>query len=524
MRYILSGIRLPFETDEVQILAEARRALSLPEDVPASVHRQSFDLRHNTLSGVWSVELTVPEGTTFSERPDLRLRPEPVLPEPTGKQKLSAAPVVIGFGPAGLFAALVLSMRGYRPIVLERGPSLAERDRAVQAFFETGALDARANIQFGEGGAGAYSDGKLNTRVGDERCELALSLFRRHGAPEDALKLARPHIGTDLLKGVVSSMREEIIRLGGEVRFCCAMTGYEEKSGRLSAVLTEQGAVPCDTAVLAVGHSARDSFEMLYGRNVAMEQKPFSVGLRVEHLQADIEESLYGRFCGTKGLPPGEYVLSTQTGVRKCYTFCMCPGGRVVAAASEPFGVVTNGMSDHARDGINANSALCVPVDAADFGSREPLAGVAFQRKLERAAFRAGGGAFRAPAQTVGDFLAGRATASFGKIQPSYARGTAPADLNSLLPPPVSATLNQALPLLARKLRAFSDPQAVLTGIETRTSSPVRILRGEDMESLSVSGLIPCGEGAGYAGGIISAAVDGLRAAERIMTQYRPFE
>ena len=253
-----------------------------------------------------------------------------------------------------------------------------------------------------------------------------------------------------------------------------------------------------------------------------MEQKAFSVGLRVEHLQADIDEALYGRFRGTAGLPPGEYVLAVDTGLRKCYSFCMCPGGRVVAAASEAEGVVTNGMSDHARDGRNANAAVCVPVGPADFGDGDALAGVAFQRALERAAFRAGGGLYRAPAQTVGDFLLGKPSAAFGRVQPTYQRGVTPGELSALLPPPVCGTLRAAFPLFARKVRAFGEPEAVLTGIETRTSSPVRILRGDNLESVSVPGLIPCGEGAGYAGGIVSAAADGLRAAEAVFATYRP--
>ncbi|MEA5039424.1 MAG: hypothetical protein VB086_06260 [Clostridiaceae bacterium] len=524
MRYILSGLRLPFAAGEEEALSAARRALSLPGSTMAAVHKRSFDLRHGTLTGVWSVELTVSDENTLPDRPDLRPRPEPFLPEPSGTKQLSSPPVIVGFGPAGLFAALALAKRGYRPLVLERGPSLSARDRAVSAFFETGALDTHANIQFGEGGAGAYSDGKLTTRVGDPRGELVFEWLRQHGAPEDSLRLARPHVGTDLLKNVVSSIREEILRLGGQVCFNCAVTGLAAESGYLTALHTDQGMVPADVAVLAIGHSARDSFEMLRAQGVAMEQKPFSVGLRIEHRQLDIDDSLYGHFCGTPGLPPGEYVLSAQTALRKCYTFCMCPGGRVIAAASEPFGVVTNGMSDHARNGQNANSALCVPVESEDFESRDPLAGVAFQRRLERAAFVAGGGGFQAPAQTVGDFLVGRKTISFGHVLPSYPRGVTGAELGALLPVSVRDSLRQALPVLAGKLRAFGDPEAVLTGIETRTSSPVRILRGEDLGSPSVLGLIPCGEGAGYAGGIVSAAVDGLRAAEQIMEQYKPFE
>ena len=524
MRYILSGLRLPFGAEEAQAVDAALRALTLPRDTAGAVHRKSFDLRHGELTAVYAVELNAPEGWTPPERPDLRRRAEPFLPEAAGEKPLTAPPVVVGLGPAGLFAALALAKRGYRPLVLERGPALPERDAAVTRFFETGDLSPEANIQFGEGGAGAYSDGKLNTRVGDARCELVLRWLEEHGAPHGALLPARPHIGTDQLKPIVRRMREEIVTLGGEVRFGVRVTGIETHNGRLSALGTDAGPVPCDTAVLALGHSARDSFAALLEQGVSMEQKAFSVGLRIEHRQADIDRALYGRFCGTPGLPPGEYVLAVNTGLRKCYSFCMCPGGRVVAAASEAFGVVTNGMSDHARDGENANSALCVPVGPEDFGEGGPLAGVAFQRGLERAAFRAGGGQFKAPAQRVEDFLKGRPSAGFGAVRPTYDRGVAPAELSALLPPPVSGTLKQALPLLGRKVRGFDGPDALLTGVETRTSSPVRLLRGEDLESLSTPGLIPCGEGAGYAGGIVSAAVDGLRAAEAIFTKYRPID
>ena len=522
MRYVISGLRLPFGADGAAAEAAARRTLRLPAGTAACVCRRSFDLRHGALTAVFAVSFEMPDGWRAPDRPDLRARPEPVLPPVTGSAASIHPPVVVGFGPAGLFAALALAKRGYRPLVLERGPALAERDAAVARFFETGALSPEANIQFGEGGAGAYSDGKLNTRVGDPRCELVLEWLGAHGAPPEALLPARPHIGTDQLKPIVRRMREEIVALGGTVRFSCRVTGLVVRGGRLAGLRTDAGEIPCETAILALGHSARDSFAALRDQGVAMEQKAFSVGLRVEHLQADIDEALYGSFRGTAGLPPGEYVLAVDTGLRKCYSFCMCPGGRVVAAASEAEGVVTNGMSDHARDGRNANAAVCVPVGPADFGDGDALAGVAFQRALERAAFRAGGGLYRAPAQTVGDFLLGKPSAAFGRVQPTYQRGVTPGELSALLPPPVCGTLRAAFPLFARKVRAFGEPEAVLTGIETRTSSPVRILRGDNLESVSVPGLIPCGEGAGYAGGIVSAAADGLRAAEAVFATYRP--
>ncbi len=510
-------------------MTAARKKLRLSPDSVLSgcLHKQSLDLRHGDLKAICSVELQLAgdEGSFVKKcrDPHVKLRAPAVMPRPTGREALSAPPVIVGFGPAGIFAALILAKNGYRPVVLERGRSMEVRDRDVKAFFDGGALDERSNIQFGEGGAGAYSDGKLTTRIGDNRCELVLQLLEDHGAPHDALQAAKPHIGTDLLKGIVVSMRKEVEKLGGTVRFETQAKGLLLRENRLRGLKLDGEDLPCDVAVLAIGHSARDSFFTLKDQGVFMQAKPFSVGIRAEHLQEDIDRVLYGKYLGTPGLPAGEYALSHREGDRGCYSFCMCPGGEVVAAASETGGLVTNGMSYHARAGKNANAALVVSVGPEDFG-QDPLDGVAFQRKLEQTAFSLGGGDYQAPVQLWGDFAQGQVSAHLGRVQPSYPRGWQFRSLDEVLPEQVCGMLRRAMPQFGRKIRGYDAADTVFTGVETRTSSPVRITRGDDLCSLNVSGLIPCGEGAGYAGGIMSAAVDGIRVAEAIMSKYAPLE
>lgn len=439
-----------------------------------------------------------------------------------GSEPLDGRIYVAGFGPAGMFCALTLCEYGYKPVVLERGAEMDERIKAVEGYWKGGRLDTQTNVQFGEGGAGTFSDGKLTTRIGDALCSRVLERFVEFGAPEEIMLKAKPHIGTDKLRGVVKNLRRRIIELGGEVRFLSPLENISAENGKISAIRTNGAEERCGALVLAVGHSAHDTFSMLLKNGVTLLPKPFSVGARIEHLQSDIDRALYGRNAGHPALPPAEYQLSYREGERGCYTFCMCPGGYVVASASENGTVVTNGMSYFDRSGRNANSAVLVSVSPEDFGS-EPLSGAEFIHRLECRAFEMGarrGAAGTAPAMLTREFLGAKGALSLGKVLPTYPLGVESASLRELFPEYVSGLMEKGLRYFDRRISGFSDSDSVLTAIETRSSSPVRIPRGEGGFMEAFDNLFPCGEGAGYAGGIMSAAVDGIRTAVHIMEKY----
>ena len=460
--------------------------------------KKSIDARDkNDIKFVYSAEIS-----------DRETIDEPVLlPRKNSGKKV----VIVGFGPCGMFCALYLARAGFSPVVLERGKAVSERQRSVSEFFGSGKLDGESNVQFGEGGAGAFSDGKLNTGVSGPYIRAVLNDLIKFGAPEEIGYLAKPHVGSDNLPKVVTELRKEIERLGGKVVFNSKFLDFTVKNGKISSVIADTGEYSADALVLAIGHSARDTFAALRDKGVPMERKPFAMGLRIEHLARDIDLAQYGeKFAGV--LPAADYSLVSHRGERGIFTFCMCPGGFVVPSASEEGGVVTNGMSLFARNGKNSNSAVLCEIRPSDF-YEGILGGVELQRDLERKAFLYGGSDYRAPAQTFGSFLSGKTDEKFGKVAPTYALGVKFADFNEILPKFMSDGLKVGIKDMGGKMKCFSDSDALLTGVETRSSSPVRILRGDDMESPFAENFYPCGEGCGYAGGIMSAAIDGIKVA-----------
>ena len=445
---------------------------------------------------------------------------EPIV---KGDLELNSRPVVVGFGPAGIFAALTLAREGYKPVVYERGEDVDKRTETVDKFWKTGELNLESNVQFGEGGAGTFSDGKLTTRIKDFRCAFVLDELIKGGAPSEIKYESKAHVGTDLLKGVVKNIREEIKCLGGEVHFNSKVEKIDYENGKLKSIVVNGEEKPCEALVLAIGHSSRDTYEMLNEKGVSMEAKAFAIGVRIEHPQEVINLSQYGEQYNHEKLHAADYRLTYQSErlKRGIYSFCMCPGGVVVAAASEDGRLVSNGMSYHARDLANANSALVVTVNPDDFEGDSPLRGMEFQRHYEELAFKLGGGDYKAPVQLLGDFMNDRVSTKLGRVIPSYTAGYVFKELKDCLPSYVIEAIKEAIENFDRKIKGYGDDDAVLTGIETRTSAPVRIHRNTTLESVNVEGLYPTGEGAGFAGGIISAAVDGIKVAEHIINKYK---
>ncbi|WP_375285540.1 NAD(P)/FAD-dependent oxidoreductase [Sphingomonas sp.] len=527
----LSELKLPLGHDPAAIAPAvvARLGIESAELLSHNVARRAHDARRKSaILSVYSVDVELRDEASVLAR----LAGDPhVRPAPDTRYRFAATgpaerrPVVIGAGPCGLFAGLILAQAGFRPIILDRGKVVRERTKDTWGLWRRGVLEPESNVQFGEGGAGTFSDGKLWSQIKDPRHlgRKVLEEFVAAGAPEEILTEAHPHIGTFRLVSMVEHMRRSIEDLGGEYRFGTRVTDFEietaaDGSRRLVGLyLQDGGMLAADTVVMAIGHSARDTFATLHDRGIHMEAKPFSIGVRIEHPQSWIDRARFGPCAGHPDLGAAAYTLSHHcAGGRNVYSFCMCPGGRVVAATSEPGRVVTNGMSQYSRAEFNANSGLVVGIDPARDYPGHPLAGIALQRDLESQAFVAGGSDYVAPGQRVGDLLAGRASTAFGEVTPSYKPGVRPTDLAECLPPFVLDAIREALPVFGRQIARYDDPDAVMTGVETRTSSPVRITRGRDFQSLNVAGLYPAGEGAGYAGGILSAAIDGIKVAEAV--------
>ncbi len=531
----LTELKLPLKHTESELRSAILKRLGIAADelVGYSIFRRGHDARKpSAIVFIYTldVELRNEKAVLARLRNDRHVGPTPdtayrfVTRAPQTGSILR--PVVIGSGPCGLFAGLVLAQMGFRPIILERGKAVRERSQDTWGLWRKGRLDPESNVQFGEGGAGTFSDGKLYSQIKDPqfRGRKVLTEFVKAGAPPEILYVSKPHIGTFRLVTVVENMRAEIEALGGEIRFQSRVEDVLIEQGQVRGLRLAGGETVAAThVVLAVGHSARDTFETLHQLGVHMEAKPFSIGVRIEHPQSLIDRARFGPNAGNPLLGAADYKLVHHcTNGRSAYSFCMCPGGTVVAATSEPGRVVTNGMSQYSRNERNANSAIVVDVTPADFpGSADdplaaPLAGIAFQRHWESLAFEAGGGNYSAPVQRVGDFLAGRPSTALGSVRPSYTPGVHPTDLTTCLPDYVVAALRESLPAFGRQIAGFAMEDALLTGVETRTSSPVRITRDKNFESLNTRGLFPAGEGAGYAGGILSAAVDGIRVAEAV--------
>jgi len=523
----LTEIKLPLGHAEDALRASivARLGIDADELVNYAIFRRGVDARRRSaIVFIYTVDVEVADETAVLQRlkdqrhvthtPAMDYRAVAKVPA-----KLMSRPVVIGTGPCGLFAGLILAEMGFRPLILERGKAVRERTKDTFGLWRKSMLNPESNVQFGEGGAGTFSDGKLYSQIKDPRFlgRKVLTEFVKAGAPAEILYVSKPHIGTFRLVGMVENMRNSIHALGGEIRFQCKVTDVNIENGHVRGVTLANGEfISADHVVLAVGHSARDTFEMLAARGVHIEPKPFSIGFRIEHPQSLIDRARYGKFAGSALLGAADYKLVHHCGNgRSVYSFCMCPGGTVVAAASEPGHVVTNGMSQYSRTERNANAGIVVGITPADFPGHA-LAGIEFQRQWESRAFEAGGRNYCAPAQLVGDYIAQRASTTLGTVTPSYTPGVRMSDLGACIPAYAADAIREALPAFEKQIKGFAMHDAVLTGVETRTSSPLRISRNARYESVNTRGLYPAGEGAGYAGGILSAAVDGIEAAEAV--------
>ena len=524
----VSNIKISIDEDPsiIEKLVLKKLKIKSSDLVKYYIYKESIDARKGKISFVYTVDVQVKnEDKVLNKhvKDVVKIKELKYEGVESGTEKLDKIPVIIGSGPAGLFAGLVLAQRGYKPLLLERGLDVDKRSEDIDLFWKERKFKNNSNVQFGEGGAGTFSDGKLTTRIKDIRCRKVLEELVNFGSPEEILYSHKPHVGTDILKGVVKNIRNEIIRLGGEVRFDSKVTDIcRVDNGIESITINDNEVIETNIVSLAIGHSARDTYEMLHERGVHIIQKPFAIGARIEHPQELINKSQYKDFHNHPRLGAADYRLIEHTSNgRTAYTFCMCPGGSVIASASNEGQVVTNGMSEHARDKDNANSAFLVNVVPGDFGSDHPLAGMYFQEKYERLAYELGGQNYNAPVQLVGDFLNDRISTKIGSVKPSYEPGYTFVDLRECLPQFVTETMKEALSGFDRKIKGFAMDDAVLTGVETRSSAPIRIVRDEEtLESTNTRNLYPCGEGAGYAGGIVTAAVDGIKCAEKIIGKY----
>lgn len=516
----VSGIKVSLNEDRDRVIKSCIQDL-LGHSCKYTIVRESIDARKG-ISFVYTIHLdTDMKVIRKSNKINYKyIEKYKEIPPLKGDVQLKNRPVIIGLGPAGLFAALELAKNGYRPVVYERGKDVYSRKNDVDNFWDKGILNPESNVQFGEGGAGTFSDGKLTTRIKDKRVGQVLRSLVQFGAPEDIIYTHKPHVGTDILIDVVKNIREEIIRLGGEVYFESKLNDLSVENGKIEAIKINEDWISAEAVILSIGHSARDTYRMLEDKKVVLTAKPFAVGFRIEHPQLTIDKAQFKENYNHPKLKSAEYHLThTAKNQRVCYTFCMCPGGRVIASASSPDQVVVNGMSYHSRDLNNANSAILCSITPEDLGG-DILSGLTFQEEIEHAAFLMGGSNYNAPVQLVGDFLNRKISTEYGRVEASYKPACTFARLDTIYPEYIYETIAESILAFGKKLKDFDMNDAVLTGVETRTSSPLRIRRKDNLESDNVTGLYPCGEGAGYAGGIISAAVDGIKAALSLINKF----